>query len=69
MDTQTQAALQTHLDRIAAILIKEADPNDLKTLAGIEKSVRALAQKHVLPQLGIFLLTAQQNPNEEKRES
>lgn len=54
MDRQTQSELQTHLNAIAAILFKEADPADLKTLGGIEKSVRGLAQEHVLPQLGIF---------------
>ncbi len=57
MDTQTQAQLQYHLDAIAEILYQEANPDDLKTLEGIEKHVRALAQKHVLPQLGIFLST------------
>lgn len=57
MNSQKQAELQQHLDAIAAILYQEADPTELTTLEGIEKNVRALAQEHVLPQLGIFLST------------
>lgn len=57
MNPQKQAELQQHLDAIAAILYQEADPAELTTLEGIEKNVRALAQEHVLPQLGIFLST------------
>lgn len=57
MTPQKQAELQQHLDAIAAILYQEANPNELTTLEGIEKSVRSLALEHVLPQLGIFLST------------
>lgn len=57
MTPQTQVELQQHLDAIAAILYQEANPSELKTLEGIEKSVRSLALEHVLPQLGIFLST------------
>lgn len=57
MNPQKQAELQQHLDAIAKILYQEADPAELTTLEGIEKNVRAQAQEHVLPQLGIFLST------------
>ena len=60
MDPQEQAQLQYHLDAIAAILYRKADPGELTNLEDIEKSVRNLAQEHVLPQLGIFLSTARQ---------
>jgi hypothetical protein len=60
MNLQKQAQLQQHLDAIAEILYQEANPTDLTTLEGIEKSVRSLALEHVLPQLGIFLSTQRQ---------
>ncbi|NMG58244.1 ISKra4 family transposase [Geitlerinema sp. P-1104] len=58
MNPQKQAELQQHLDAIAKILYQEADPAELTTLEGIEKNVRAQAQKHVLPQLGGFFINA-----------
>ncbi|AMW28933.1 hypothetical protein B9T07_25915 [Limnospira fusiformis CCALA 023] len=60
MDSQKPAQLQQHLDAIAAILYSEANPTELTTLEANEKSVRALTQEHVLPQLGVFLSTRQQ---------
>lgn len=60
MDAQVQAKLKQHMDAIADILYQEANPKEIQTLEGIEKTVRALAQEHVLPQLGIFLSTASQ---------
>lgn len=69
MDPQEQAQLKYHLDAIAAILYQKADPAEVTTLEGIEKSVRTLAQEHVLPQLGIFLSTAAQTPPAANNES
>ncbi len=60
MNPQKQAELQQHIDAIAKILYQEADPAELTTLEGIEKNVRAQAQEHVLPQLGVFLSTRRQ---------
>ncbi|MEX6780076.1 hypothetical protein [Limnospira fusiformis] len=57
MNPEKQAELNQHLDAIAKLLYEEADPAELTTLEGIEKNVRAQAQKHVLPQLGVFLST------------
>jgi hypothetical protein len=54
MNPEKQAELKQHLDAIAKLLYEEADPAELTTLEGIEKNVRAQAQKHVLPQLGFF---------------
>lgn len=59
MDAQKKAELRCHLNGIAAILHAEVDPAELTTLESIERNVRNLAQEHVLPQLGIFLSTAQ----------
>lgn len=69
MDPQEKAQLQYHLDAIAAILYQKANPAELTTLEGIEKSVRTLAQEHVLPQLGIFLSAAPQTEAAAKNES
>lgn len=69
MDSPTKLELESHVNAIPAILFKEAAPNDLKTLGGIEKSVRSLAQEYVLPQLGLFLSTVPQRQNLEKGES
>ena len=58
MNPEKQAELKQHLDAIAKLLYEEADPAELTTLEGIEKNVRAQAQKHVLPQLGVFFINA-----------
>ena len=55
MDAQTIAELKKHLNAIACILHAEANPADLKTLGGIETTVRNLAQEYVMPELGFFL--------------
>ncbi len=68
MNSRTKAELKEHLAAIAEILYRESDGEDLKTLYGIEKSVRALAQKHVLPEIGIFLSNVQPSQAPEKLE-
>lgn len=55
MNPEKRRAIKAHADAIAALLYEEANQEDLKTLAGIEKSVRDLALEHVMPQIGIFL--------------
>lgn len=54
MNPQKAQALKVHVDAIAILLYEEANQEKLKTLAGIEKSVRNLALEHVMPQIGIF---------------
>lgn len=55
MDTETREKLQYHTLCMAEILHGEADKESIKNLEGIEKTVRALSQKYVTPELGIFL--------------
>jgi hypothetical protein len=60
MNPEKAQALKVHVDAIAKLLYEEANQEELKTLAGIEKSVRDLALEHVMPQIGIFLLKQSQ---------
>lgn len=62
MDDQTSAELQHHLDAIAKILYAEANLDPSHNLEDIEKSVRALTQKHVSPQIGFFFSKPTQVP-------
>lgn len=60
MNPEKALALKEHALAIAAILYEEADPEELKTLAGIEKTVRDQVLEHVTPHIGVFLSAQQQ---------
>lgn len=63
MNSENAAQLKVHLDAIAKLLYEESDPENMKTLEGIEMTVRQQIQTHVSPELGHFLsaqLLAQQ---------
>ncbi len=60
MNPEKAKALKAHAEAIAAILYEEADPEQLTSLAGIEKTVRDQLLEHVTPQIGILLSAAQQ---------
>jgi hypothetical protein len=68
MDAQTQTQLKQHLEGIAKILHAEADPADLKTLEGIETTLRSKAQEYVRPELGFFLSKQRQEQQQGKNE-
>lgn len=51
---QTQA-LKGYLEGIAQILYEDSDPEAMKTLEGIELTIRQQIQSHVSPELGSFL--------------
>lgn len=55
MTPDKEAALKAHLEAIAQILYDESDAEAMKTLEGIELSVRQQIQAHVSPELGHFL--------------
>lgn len=55
MTPEQEQALKLHLEAIAQILYDESDPEAMKTLEGIELSVREKIQAHVSPELGRFL--------------
>ena len=55
MDTDKKAQIQAHARAIAALLYEDSDPEQIQTLAGIEKTVRAHLLEHVSPEIGSFL--------------
>lgn len=55
MTPEQQQALQAHIQAIAKILYDDTPPERLTTLAGIEQAVRDQMQKHVMPEVGVFL--------------
>ena len=55
MDIETKKKLIYHSRCMAEILHGEAEKESIKDLDGIEKTVRALTQEYVTPELGIFL--------------
>lgn len=55
MDDSKQARLKELTEELAALLYEETDPEEVKTLEGIEKAVRGHLLEHVGPELGHFL--------------
>lgn len=55
MTPEQEQALKSHLEAIAQILYDDSDPETMKTLEGIELTVRQQIQAHVSPELGSFL--------------
>jgi hypothetical protein len=56
MDADKKAQIQAHARALAALLYEETDPEQVKTLAGIENAVRGHLLDHVSPEIGNFLL-------------
>jgi Tfp pilus assembly protein FimV len=56
MDAKKKAQIQAHARALAALLYEETDPEQVKTLAGIEAAVRGHLLEHVSPEIGEFLL-------------
>jgi hypothetical protein len=56
MTPEDAAQFQECVETIAAILYRNTPPEQLKTLEGIEHTIREQTQQMVLPQLGVFLL-------------
>jgi hypothetical protein len=55
MTPEQKQALQEHIQAIAKILYEDTSPERLTNLAGIEEAVRSQMQKHVMPEVGVFL--------------
>jgi hypothetical protein len=55
MTPEQKQALQEHIQAIAKILYEDTSPERLTSLAGIEEAVRSQMQKHVMPEVGVFL--------------
>jgi hypothetical protein len=60
MTPEKAEAIKAHAEAIAALLYEEADPQQLTTLAGIEKTVRDQLLEHVTPHIGVFLSAQRQ---------
>jgi hypothetical protein len=56
MDSAKKAQIQAYAQAIAALLYEATDPEQVKTLAGIEEAVREHRLEHVSPEVGNFLL-------------
>ncbi len=55
MTPEQQQALQEHIKAIAKILYDDTPSEQVTSLAGIEQAVRSQMQKHVMPEVGVFL--------------
>ena len=55
LTSEQQKAIEHHSREIAKILNAEADSEAIKTLEGIERTVRAQILEHVSPTIGVFL--------------
>lgn len=66
MDADKKAQIQAHARAIAVLLYEETDPEQVKTLAGIEEAVRGHLLENVSPEIGNFLLkqVVTQRPDE-----
>jgi hypothetical protein len=60
MTPEQEQALQVQIKAIARILYDDTPAAALTSLSGIEQAVRRQIQKHVMPEVGIFL--SQQRP-------
>lgn len=52
--------LDEHVEAIARLLYKDADPSRMQDLGGIETVIREQLQAYVSPPMGVFLLAALQ---------
>jgi hypothetical protein len=64
MTPEKALALKAHAEAIAALLYEESDPEQLTTLAGIEKTVRDQVLEHVTPHIGVFLSARRQEQSQ-----
>ena len=55
MDASKKARFKELTEELAALLYEETDPEAVKTLEGIEKSIRGHLLERVGPELGHFL--------------
>lgn len=68
MEASKIEKLQEHAKEIAKILYSEANPEEVKTLEGIEKTVRKQLLEYVNPEIGNFLSAKQVRQQQEEKE-
>jgi hypothetical protein len=66
MEPANQKKLQEHLKAIAGILYQEAKTEELESLAGIERTIRARTLEYITPELGVFFSKKQQELHREE---
>lgn len=66
MKPASQKKLQKHLQTVAKILYQEAETEELESLAGIEKTIRAQILEYITPELGVFFSKKQQELHREE---
>ena len=54
MEAEKLSEIKAHANAIAKLLDEETDPEKIKTLEGIEKTVRQQLLEYVNPEIGIF---------------
>lgn len=62
MTSEEEQAVAYHVRELAKLLYKDADASRMTSLGEIEAVVREQVQKHVTPEMGIFLLKQLQAP-------
>lgn len=60
MTPEAEKEIAGHINAIAKILYRQAQPEQVETLAKIEQTVREQTLKHITPQIGIFLSNREQ---------
>lgn len=66
MTPEKAETIKDYAEAIAALLYEEAEPEQLTTLAGIEKTVRDQLLEHVTPHIGVFLSARQQEQSQDE---
>lgn len=66
MEPANQKKLQEHLQVIAKILYQQTETEELESLAGIEKTIRAQTLEYITPELGVFFSKKQQELHREE---
>ena len=54
MTPEEEKELTKHIDAIAKILYRQTQPEQVKTLAKIEETVRKQTLQHISPRIGFF---------------
>ena len=60
MTPEEKKELNKHINAIGKILYKQAEPEQVETLANIEETVRDQVLEYISPQIGIFLSDKEQ---------
>ncbi len=55
MSPEEEKELTEHIDAIAKIFYRQVQPEQVKTLAQIEETVRKQTLEHISPRIGFFL--------------